>query len=56
MHILIIAQIDATPTPLMESIVSPKRWKQQKDKELGHAFWLITLWGYGGVLELQDGG
>jgi hypothetical protein len=30
-------------------------WKQKKDKELGHIPWFVTLRGYRGMLELQDG-
>jgi hypothetical protein len=33
---LSIKPIDTHPTLLMDLIVSPKRWKQQKAKELGH--------------------
>jgi hypothetical protein len=36
---------DAPPNSLMDSNVSPKREKQQKDYELGHDPWLATLWG-----------
>jgi hypothetical protein len=35
--------IDAVPSSLIASNVN-LRWKQWKDKELGHAPWLVTLW------------
>jgi hypothetical protein len=32
-----------------------QKWKQRKEKELGHTPWLVALQGWRGVLELWDG-
>jgi hypothetical protein len=39
-----VMPIDALPSSLINSNVSLRR-KQRKSTELGHAPWLITLWG-----------
>jgi hypothetical protein len=35
---------DMLPSSLIDSNVSFK-WKQWKNKELGHILWLVALWG-----------
>jgi hypothetical protein len=45
---------DVLPSSLIDSNMSLK-WKQQKNKELGHTPSLTTLWGLRSVLEFQDG-
>jgi hypothetical protein len=42
---------DTLPSSLLDSNVSLK-WKHRKNKELGHALWLVALWGYKGMLEI----
>jgi hypothetical protein len=46
--------VNAPPTSLIDSTTSLKV-KTTKDKELGHAPWLVALWGWKGTLELRDG-
>jgi len=41
------ALIDTSPNSLMDSTANLKGEKQQKDKELGHIPWFVTLWGKG---------
>jgi len=53
-ELAIVGWTKAPPNSFMDSTMSPKG-EQRKDKELGHAPWLITLWGWRGMLELQDG-
>jgi hypothetical protein len=54
MALLIVSMEIWRASKLLNRLNVSLKWKQWKSKELGHTFWLITLWEYVGVLELQD--